>query len=151
MTAVNALLQELLRAGVYKKSQGRITRQVTFAALAVTVLLGLWRLSATLHATYPDGVLPVLQARRAGLVPVLRAAGRCCWPPAGGSRTALVNLPSFADFLISVEAEMNKVSWPSRGELFRASVVVLLTIIILGFLLAAMDLVWIAVIRILGL
>jgi preprotein translocase subunit SecE len=45
---------------------------------------------------------------------------------------------------------MNKVSWPSRGELFRASLVVLLTIIFLGFILAAMDLVWIAIFRVLG-
>ena len=28
-----------------------------------------------------------------------------------------VNLPAFADFLIAVEAEMNKVSWPSWSEL----------------------------------
>ncbi len=26
----------------------------------------------------------------------------------------LVNMPRFADFLIAVEAEMNKVSWPTR-------------------------------------
>ena len=35
----------------------------------------------------------------------------------------VVQLPSFADFLISVEAEMNKVSWPSWDELIRASIV----------------------------
>src|SRR5205823_8156181 len=37
----------------------------------------------------------------------------------------IVNLASFADFLIAVEAEMNKVSWPSRTELIRASMVVI--------------------------
>ena len=41
-------------------------------------------------------------------------------------------LPGFADFLIAVEAEMNKVSWPSRGELFRASIVVLVMIFVLA-------------------
>ena len=40
----------------------------------------------------------------------------------------LVNFPGFADFLIAVEAEMNKVSWPTRTELFRASMVVLFLI-----------------------
>ena len=39
-----------------------------------------------------------------------------------GCFTGVVNLPVFADFLIAVEAEMNKVSWPTRGELFRGSV-----------------------------
>jgi preprotein translocase subunit SecE len=146
---VSALLEELLRAGVYKKSQGRITRQITFAALAITVLLGLWRLSAMLHATYPYGAylfykLPVPPWYVYGAMPgVLLVAG--LW-----ISYRAVNLHGFADFLISVEAEMNKVSWPSRGELFRASLVVLLTIIFLGFILAAMDLVWIALFRVLG-
>ena len=140
---MSALFAELFRAGVYKKSQGRITRQVTFAALAITVLLGLWRMSATLHAAYPYGVylfyaLPVSPWYVYGALPgVLLAAG--LW-----SSYRAVNLPAFADFLISVEAEMNKVSWPSRGELARASLVVLLTIVLLGFILAGFDLVWIA-------
>ncbi|MGA2067139.1 MAG: preprotein translocase subunit SecE [Thermoguttaceae bacterium] len=148
---MSALFAELLRAGVYKKSQGRIARQVTFAALAVTVLLGLWRLSSTLYTAYPNGVylfgrdwLPVPpKALYYAMPAVLLAAGWwICY--------RAVNLPGFADFLISVEAEMNKVSWPSRGELFRASLVVLLTILFLGFILAAMDLVWIKVFWILG-
>ena len=32
-----------------------------------------------------------------------------------------MNMPRFADFLIAVEAEMNKVSWPSKAELIRSS------------------------------
>ena len=46
----------------------------------------------------------------------------------------LVNVPGFADFLIAVEAEMNKVSWPTRTELFRSSIVVLIMIFALGIL-----------------
>jgi preprotein translocase subunit SecE len=48
-------------------------------------------------------------------------------------------MPTFADFLISVEGEMNKVSWPSRSELFRASLVVILVIFFLAALLFAYD------------
>ena len=44
----------------------------------------------------------------------------------------LVNVPGFADFLIAVEAEVNKVSWPTRSELFRASMMVLFLIFSLG-------------------
>ncbi len=58
-----------------------------------------------------------------------------------------VNLPAFADFLIAVEAEMNKVSWPSRSELMRASFVVLVSILFLGFVLAGYDFFWIWVFR----
>ena len=54
----------------------------------------------------------------------------------------LVNVPSFADFLIAVEAEMNKVSWPTRQELFRGSAVVLITIILLATVLFFFDMFW---------
>ena len=54
----------------------------------------------------------------------------------------VVNVPAFADFLIAVEAEMNKVSWPTRGELFRASMVVLIVIFALAIVLSGFDLFW---------
>jgi preprotein translocase subunit SecE len=54
----------------------------------------------------------------------------------------IVNVPRFADFLISVEGEMNKVSWPTRLELVRSSIVVMVTIFGLAALLFAYDLFW---------
>jgi preprotein translocase subunit SecE len=54
----------------------------------------------------------------------------------------IVNYPRFADFLVAVEAEMNKVSWPSRAELFRSSLVVILVIFALAAVLFGYDLVW---------
>lgn len=54
----------------------------------------------------------------------------------------LVNWPRFADFLVAVEAEMAKVSWPSRAELVRASIVVMVTILILAITLFLFDIVW---------
>ena len=50
-----------------------------------------------------------------------------------------VNLPQFADFLISVEAEMDKVTWSSRQELYRATVVVITTMVLLGAILLLYD------------
>ena len=54
----------------------------------------------------------------------------------------LVNWPKFADFLISVEAELNKVSWPTQKELVRASMVVIFTILFLSAILFGYDAVW---------
>ena len=54
----------------------------------------------------------------------------------------VVNYPKFADFLIAVEAEMNKVSWPTRGELVRSSIVVIFVILVLAGLLYFYDLLW---------
>ncbi len=59
-------------------------------------------------------------------------------------------MPAFADFLIAVEAEMNKVSWPSWGELVRWSVVVIVMIFAIGFLLAALDYCWVWFFKLIG-
>ena len=124
---MSAILQELTQVGIYKRSQGRITRQVTCAAIWLTVGLGLWRLQQAMLNS--DGWL------RYGLPSLLLIVG--VWL---GYR--MVNLPAFADFLIAVEAEMNKVSWPTRHELIRASLVVLLLILAFSFMLIIFDLTW---------
>jgi preprotein translocase subunit SecE len=124
------IIEEFLRVGVYKRSQGRIIRQVTFAALALTLLIGLWRLVMLLRG-YGDSAWVCYAAPGVLAVFGLWAAYRS------------VNLPAFADFLIAVEAEMNKVSWPTRSELFRWSVVVIVMIFSIGLLLAAFDLFWV--------
>jgi preprotein translocase subunit SecE len=54
----------------------------------------------------------------------------------------LVNWPRFADFLIAVEAEMSKVSWPTKTELYRASMVVIFTMFFLAILLFCYDAFW---------
>lgn len=117
----------------YKRSQGRFWRQVTFYALVVTVGVGAWRLS-----------------QMAGVWSASWLTGRNSWVaeyalPLGifllGAWAAfrIVNYPPFAEFLISVEGEMNKVSWPSRGELYRASIVVIVMIFLLVAILFAYD------------
>jgi len=134
---VNAFFQELFHSGVYKKTQGRITRQVTWAAMAVALFLGLWRLEQTLLAFDVD------REWRYGVCTVLLLAG--LW-----IAFRVVNVPVFADFLIAVEAEINKVSWPTRGELIRASLVVLVMIFVLAAVLYVFDLVWFQVFHWIG-
>ena len=133
--AAAPMMRELFSLGVYKRSQGRIARQVTFGILAVVIALGAWRLSV-----YELGSNAWM---RFGLPGALLLLG---WWIA----FRLVNLPSFADFLIAVEAEMNKVSWPSRGELFRAVLVVIFFIVFLAAILAVYDIVWRVLLTALG-
>ena len=54
----------------------------------------------------------------------------------------IIHWPRFADFLISVEAEMDKVTWSDWGELKRATVVVLVTMVILTVVLFLFDVFW---------
>ena len=53
-----------------------------------------------------------------------------------------VNLPTFAEFLIATEAEMNKVSWTSRKRLLQDTVVVLVTTLLMALFLLVVDLFW---------
>lgn len=119
--------QEMLQFSVYKRSQGRIARQLTGAALALVFAIGAYQLTL---AGLPSGAI-----YQYGVPAVVLALG--LW-----FSFRVVNLPRFADFLIAVEAEMNKVSWPSRGELIRSSIVVIVVIFALAFLLGLYDVLW---------
>jgi len=121
------LLQELLKADIYKRSQGRIVRQVTCIAIWVAVVMAAWQLHVYLRVV--SGSMPALVY---GLPGAILVAG--LWI---GFR--VVNLPTFADFLIAVEAEMNKVSWPSRTELVRSSMVVIILMFGLTLVLFTYD------------
>lgn len=117
----------LLQVGLYKRNQGRIARQVTFAVVWLVLALGAWQMSKLYGQSNP--------MYRLVIPGVLVGAG--CW-----FAYRVVNLPSFADFLIGVEAEMTKVSWPTRTELVRGSMVVLFTIFFLAGLLYVYDFAW---------
>ena len=132
---MGAYVAELFRAGLYKRSQGKVARQVTFAALAVIVTIGAWRLMVWLSSR--AGASESKQIEYLVPLAVLAAGLWACF--------RLVQMPKFADFLISVEGEMNKVTWPKRDELFRASIVVMLVIFLLAGILFGYDLLWKAV------
>ncbi len=126
--SVSSVLQEMVHVGVYKRSQGRITRQVTLGVLGVSFLLSAWRLSAAMAA----GSLQDYQWAVPLLLLVLG-----WWVS-----FRIINIPRFADFLIAVEAEMNKVSWPTRTELVRSSLVVIFVIFSLAGILFLFDMFW---------
>jgi preprotein translocase subunit SecE len=115
--------------------------------LAITLAIGVWRLSQLLPLWFASGaaLAPTEPAADLGvvrfLVPwILLAAG--IW-----FLFRLVNVPRVADFLISVETEMAKVSWPSGSEVVRSSAVVIFLIFALAAILAAYDLFWWFVLR----
>ena len=128
--------QDLFDFKIYKPTQGRIVRQATALALALVVASGVWKLIGELS----DADTQII---RLGI------------PLALGLVSAwlifrLINKPRFADFLISTEAEMAKVSWPSRPELFRATGVVLVTMLVLAASLFTFDIIWQTVFQWLG-
>ncbi len=64
---------------------------------------------------------------------------------AGWFAWRLVNWPTFGDFLIATEAEMNKVSWTTRRRLYQDTIVVLVTVVLLTVFLFVLDVAWIKV------
>ena len=120
---------QLFQWGAYKANQGRTVRLVTAVATGVIVGLTAWRLRDVLDASprFED-----YQWYLSGLV--LFGGWWFCY--------RLVHLPRFADFLISVEAEMTKVAWPTQTELIRSSLVVILFIVSLAAVLFMFDLAW---------
>ena len=133
-----SLVSELFAGSLYKARQGRIVRQVTCLALWLAMWLGAWQLYETLGSgLYGQTLWQYL------VPPALVLAGM--W-----FSYRLVNWPKFADFLIAVEAEMTKVSWPTKTELYRASMVVIFTMAFLALLLFTYDLVWQAIFDFIG-
>lgn len=121
------IFQELFKTGIYKRSQGRMVRQFTCLAIWAAVVLAAWRL------------VPILTVEWQVQTPVAWAVAFALAIVGLWIGYRIVNLPSFADFLIAVEAEMNKVSWPSRTELIRASMVVIVLMFGLTIVLFTYD------------
>ncbi|TWT33132.1 preprotein translocase subunit SecE [Blastopirellula retiformator] len=122
-------VQELAQTGRYKRSQGRTARQATMLAIWALVGVAGWQLFDVLRNQGQERWLQV------GLPALVVIAG--FW-----IAYRVINWPVFADFLIAVEAEMNKVTWPTRAELIRASAVVILFVFALAAVLFAYDVFW---------
>ena len=104
--AFTLFLQEMARGEIYKRTQGKMTRQLTCLAVWVAAALLAWRVYSVRTFTWSfaeawGGGAHVYLGY--GVPVVILAVG--LWL---GYR--IVNYAPFADFLIAVEAEMNQVS-----------------------------------------
>ncbi len=118
----------LTEATFYKRNQGRLIRQLTAVALGLVVITGSYTLSQAYLQEYSRSI-------KVGLPMLIIAIG--LWIV-----FRVVNLPRFADFLISVEGEVDKIAWASKPELIRSTLVVLGTMFMMGFLLLFFDFFW---------
>ena len=130
------ILSEMLSVGLYKRNQGRLSRQLTAAGVALIAVAGAYRLSQEVLLQYTPLVRFLIPA--AVTVLGLWIAFR------------VVNVPRFAEFLISVEGEMNKVAWSSKAELYRATVVVIAVMAFMMLILKVFDALWVFVFTSIG-
>ena len=135
----STVVGELLTLNLYKPNQGRMVRQATAIGLALIVFFGAY----TWSQGWLSGEAPALRIGMPVAVSLLGA-----W-----LIFRSINHPRFAEFLISVEGEMDKVSWASKQELYRATIVVIGLMLFLGVILYIYDLLWYQILhalRILG-
>ncbi|MCP4785146.1 MAG: preprotein translocase subunit SecE [Fuerstiella sp.] len=105
-----------------------MVRQATFIAVAVLVAFGCFSLS---NGPLGGDDQPVRIGVPLGIWVLL------CWVA-----FRVVCVPQFADFLISVESELEKVVWPGRRQVMQSTVVVIVTMLFLGTFLSGVDFVW---------
>lgn len=122
------LMKELVSTNNYKSSQGRVARRSTFIGLS---LIFIWGGYSFFQAGSAIGAV---------LVALLGV-----W-----ASFRVINFPAFADFLVSVEAEMSKVSWPAKRDLFANTKVVLVFMALFTVLIFAYDLIFKTLFKFIG-
>jgi len=127
----------------YKRSLGQRVRRLTILGILLIGGSGVYSLmfqgllpeNWTLAMPFDLPTITVLTDARYA-IPLL-LLGLTLWVAYRAS-----NVPTFAEFLIATEAEMNKVSWTPKKRLVQDTVVVLTTTVILTLFLLVVDLFW---------
>ncbi len=113
--------------GIYKRGQGKYTRLCSAFAVAIIAGLGCLQLYKKLEVSdlglWFETMVP------AGLF--VAFAVLIFW---------LINKPAIADFMVSAEGEMKKVSWSSRKEIAVSTITVIVVVVLMSALLGVTDL-----------
>jgi preprotein translocase SecE subunit len=129
----------------YKPGQGTWARWTAGILLGLLVLFGAHSLYTFPDRIHDDGTKTFwgkvlsgegtsLEINMGLIISVLVFALGCV-----GVYLVVVNGRRPADFLIDTEAEMHKVSWPPRHEWVGSSIVVMVSVVIIGGFVALVD------------
>jgi preprotein translocase SecE subunit len=130
-----------------KPMQGQRVRRATMLGIILLVASGVYALYShgTLNTAAKDWVvrIPFTPDRFLFLLPDVKFTVPMIIAAAGlWLAFRVVHLPVFADFLIATEAELNKVSWPTRRSVVQDTIVVLTTVFLLTVFLFLVDIGW---------
>jgi preprotein translocase subunit SecE len=134
----------LERTVAYKREQGRYVRMASFWLLWALLFYGCiglrysmqgWGLPDAFQTTF--ATLPVIQK----VTPISLFAWIVLPLVLMFVLLRVLNRPKVADFLIETETELRKVAWPNFKDTRHASIVVIITVLVLAFFLAGADIV----------
>ena len=123
----------------YKKGQGSVARMLALGGCLLLLVWGSWSFWIWLQGftTLSDPLLTIptvgLDIDLALIIALLVVVG------SGAGIAWVLNRPRLVDLLIETEAEMKKVSWPSRQEAWNSSIVVVVTVVVMMGLLFFYD------------
>lgn len=129
---MSKFIKEMFRVGLYKSTQGKKTRLLTMLAVWTLFIFAAVRLYQMAFVGWPILNDQFFRGLIALLVALL----------GGWFAFRLVQFPPFADFLVSVEAEMIKVYWPPKSELISSTKVVLAFFVLLASTIFIFDIFW---------
>jgi preprotein translocase subunit SecE len=130
-------LANLLQTTSYKPNQGWYARLWTGIGMGALLLVGVYRLFDYMKSAAGG------QGAQLGVPALVLAA-------LGWLIYRVLHYPPFVDFLIATEAEMNKVSWTSKADLYRATTVVLVTVLLMSVYLFGVDYLWMTLLQLMG-
>lgn len=130
----------------YKPAQGLRVRRATMLGLLVLLAAGVYSLATSTMLTTATGHWMVKVPFTDWRVPLLPDVALTAPLILGALALWLsyraVNFPVFADFLIATEAEVNKISWPTKRSVIQDTIVVLATVVLMTLFLLVVDLAW---------
>ena len=120
---------------IYKRGQGTRARWVAAIALGALAVFGCYSLQDFIGG-YTEAKVN-LGFMELSVSVLVSAIGFLL---AGMLIALIYNHKRFVDYLISSETELKKVSWPTRADLKRQTVIVIATIVVFSALLFVADL-----------
>ncbi len=146
---------------VYKKKQGVYARYTVAALLGLVAFYASYALYGTLISlpeVYADARVPVINVSfNWGFLSsaiLFLISGTLVGILVGGVQTKVGPLDAggrkIVDFLIDTQAELQKVSWPTKQELVGSIIVVIITVVVLSVYILGLDALMREVMKLLG-
>lgn len=118
-------------AFIHKPGQGYWTRMLSAIGFGTLVLAGVAWLWGRFEAWFDQNTIYWQSGMAVSIIVVF---GSILW--------YVLNKPNIVDFMIATEAEMKKVNWPSRKEIYGSTVVVIGGTLFIAAILTVIDVIF---------